>query len=176
MRPSLKTALLACLLATVGAHTTSAQKSGDAKSAASPENENPSGKINIAIPLHQPVKGIHLPFYDLGGKLKMQFDAETANRTSENVIEMTALKVETFDDNGKREMLVDFPTANYDLTNSQIESKDRVEVRRADFVLTGVGMKFDTKKRNGRFFSQIRMEILDRSHELPTSTPASNGP
>ncbi len=133
--------------------------------------DDQAGKMNIAIPLHQPVKGLHLPFYDLLGKIKMQFDAETANRTSENMVEMKALKIETFDDTGKRDMLVHFPQAVYDLNSAIIQSKEAVEVRRNDFVLTGVGMEFDTKKKQGRVFSQIRMEIFNRSVE----TNPSNG-
>ena len=149
------------------------------KSKGKPKSEqldDDAGKINIAIPLHQPVKGIHLPFYDLGGKLKMQFDAETANRTSDNMVEMKALKIETFDDKGQRDMLVHFPEANYDLASNVIKSDKSVEVRRNDFVLTGVGMEFDTKKRSGRVFSQIRMEIFNRAVDTTPTTPAPNGP
>ena len=133
--------------------------------------DDKASKMNIQIPLNKPVKGLHLPFYDLAGKLKMQFDAETANRTSENMVEMKALKIETFDDTGKRDMLVNFPQAIYDLNSSVIQSQDTVEVRRNDFVLTGKGMEFDTKKKQGRVFSQIRMEIFNRS----TETTPSNG-
>ncbi|MEO7932844.1 MAG: LPS export ABC transporter periplasmic protein LptC [Chthoniobacterales bacterium] len=140
--------------------------------------DNQAGKINIAVPLNQPVKGLHLPFYDFMGRLKMQFDAETANRTTDNVVEMKALKVETFDDKGQRDMLVHFPTATYDLSSSVIKSDDSVEVRRNDFVLTGVGMEFDSKKRAGRVLSKIRMEIFNRSAETsePSPTPTPNGP
>ncbi|HEX8372291.1 MAG TPA: LPS export ABC transporter periplasmic protein LptC [Chthoniobacterales bacterium] len=143
------------------------------KEKAAPED---SGKVNIAIPEGQPVKGIHLPFYDLTGKLKMQFDAEVANRTSDNIVDMTKLKIETFDQTGNRDMLVNFPRAVYDLGSSIIKSDEAVEVRRNDFVLTGVGMEFDTKKRSGRVFSQIRMEIFNRSGDISTPTPTPNGP
>ena len=139
-----------------------------------PEAKEETGKINIAIPLNEPVKGIHLPFYTPSGKLKMQFDAEGANRTSNNLVEMKVLKIETFDETGGRDMLVSLPEATYDTSSSVIKTEKNVEVRRHDFVLTGVGMEFNTKKQSGRVFSQIRMEIFNRSTDLPTSTP--NGP
>ncbi len=140
--------------------------------------DDQAGKVSIVIPKGQPVKGIHLPFYDLMGRLKMQFDAEIANRTDENLVDMKALKIETFDEKGQRDMLVHFPTATYDLSSSVIKSHDSVEVRRNDFVLTGVGMEFDSKKRSGRVFSKIRMEIFNRSAEtaLPTPTPKPDVP
>jgi hypothetical protein len=140
------------------------------------DGENDAEKINIVIPKNQPVKGIHLPFYDLAGKLKMQFDAETANRTSDNLVEMTALKIETFNAKGQRDMLVSFPQASFDMATNIIQSKESVEVRRSDFVLTGVGMEFNTKERSGRVFSQIRMEIFNRPVDTATPNPTPNGP
>lgn len=175
MLRSLRSTTLGFLILLLCCHLGWANEKGKGKPKAE-QLDDQAGKINIAIPLHQPVKGIHLPFYDLGGKLKMQFDAETANRTSDNVVEMTALKIETFNEKGERDMLVHFPEANYDLASNVIKSDKSVEVRRNDFVLSGVGMEFDTKKRSGRVFSQIRMEIFNRAVDTTQPTPAPNGP
>jgi len=144
----------------------------DLAAAKTEELTEDSNKINLAIPTKQPVKGLHLPIYDLKGKLKMQFDARTATRLEDDIVEMAGLRINIYDDAGRREMLVAFPLAFYELKTSLIKSKESVEVRRTDFVLTGVGMEFDTKKKAGRVFSQIRMEIFDR----PTDIPLSNDP
>lgn len=143
----------------------------DKKSAADQADElsEDASKINLAIPTKQPVKGLHLPIYDLKGALKMQFDARTATRLDDDIVEMGDLRIEIYDDTGRREMLVKFPVAQYDLKASLIKSKESVEIRRTDFVLTGVGMEFDTKKKAGRVFSQIRMEIFERPTDIPTS-------
>lgn len=141
-----------------------------------PKTDPDAPKFNLVVPPGQPAKGIHLPYYNLDGVLRMQFDAEGAVRTGQDTVDLTNLRIESFDETGACEMLITLPTATLNMTTSLISSTDNVTVKRRDFQISGKGMEFNTQEKSGRFFSNIRMEIFDRSSmqsnsNRPGSTP-----
>ncbi|HEY5894996.1 MAG TPA: LPS export ABC transporter periplasmic protein LptC [Chthoniobacterales bacterium] len=141
-----------------------------------PKSDPEAPKFDLVVPPGQPVKGIHLPYYNLDGVLRMQFDADGAVRTGQDTVDLTNLRIESFDESGASEMLISLPTATLNMTTNLISSTEDVTVKRRDFQITGKGMEFNTQEKSGRFFSNIRMEIFDRSSIQSHSNRSGSNP
>ncbi|HEY5752489.1 MAG TPA: LPS export ABC transporter periplasmic protein LptC [Chthoniobacterales bacterium] len=159
------------VVATSTLHAQDAEPKKKKKEKRTPDPDAP--KFNLVVPPGQPAKGIHLPYYNLEGVLRMQFDADGAVRTGEDTVDLTNLRIESFDDSGASEMLINLPTATLNMRTNLISSTDDVTVKRRDFQITGKGMEFNTQDKSGRFLSNTRMEIFDRS-SIQTKTDRSD--
>lgn len=132
--------------------------------------------IDVPMPNGRDAKGLKIPYRDEAGKLQMRFDIGVAKRIDDNHIEMSLLKVETFDAEGASEMVMDLPTSVLDLTTSVITAHEPVTIKREDFELTGNTMIFNTKTKQGGLGGQVRMLIYDLENETaqtPTTPPPS---
>jgi hypothetical protein len=144
-------------------------KSGS-KASASPTtaaSPGPAGDaikpLTIPVPAGQTVKGIKIPYFDLAGKLRMQFFADEALRIDDQRVKMSRLRVELMGEEGTDENLViDLPASELDLTTQVISSSDPVKITRSDFELEGASMEFDTRTRKGVMRGKVRMQIFDR--------------
>jgi len=138
-----------------------APASGEAAPAASPDAT--PRPISIPIPTGQTVKGIKIPYFDLEGRLRMQFHAEEALRLDEQSVQFARLTVEMKEGKeGDENLFIDLPASKLDLTTQVITSADPVTIRRSDFSLEGETMEFDTRTRRGVLRGKVRMQIFDR--------------
>lgn len=135
----------------------------------------PAKAIDIPVPKGHDAKGLKIPYFDGEGKLQMTFNIGVARRIDDNHIEMSELQVETFDEDGVREMAMDLPTSVLDLTTSVLTAQKQVTIKREDFELTGNTMIFNTKTKQGGLGGQVRMLIYNLENET-TPTPATPEP
>lgn len=106
-------------------------------------------------------KVVTIPFYDDEGKLQMGFKMETAYRVDIRYLQMTHLKIETFDEAGKPDLLINMPVSLFDIGASVVSSVDPVTIHRSDFEMTGTNMTFNTETRQGKFKGPARMVIFN---------------
>ena len=142
-----------------------------------PDGTEPKkGGIDIPIPINHSAQGVCFPIWT-GGKLQMRYNMEIAYRVDAEQLRLTQLKLETFDENGKSEMVNDKPQSMLNLQTRIITSADPVTVRRTDLELVGQNMTFDTQTRQGKFVGPVRVLIYQQENEaeLP-KTPKSPEP
>ena len=120
-------------------------------------------QFEIPIPVNHDALGIRIPVFDNAGKLQMYFNSEIAFRADDDHLRMTNLKIETFDDAGKSDMLIDMPKSVLDLNTRVLSSDEPVTIRRIDFEVTGGHMTFDTQTRQGKFNGAVRMLIFNNN-------------
>src|SRR5437879_5084788 len=134
------------------------KKKGEEKGA---EKQPP--KFDVMIPIKHNAKGVKLPYYDVHGKLQMNFEIEIATRIDNDHLQMKMAKMETYDEDGKQSMTIEMPVSILDLNTRVITSKKPVTVRRSDFEITGETMTFDTQIRAGKMIGKVRMLIFNRA-------------
>jgi len=154
-------ALLAALLA-----------AGILKAAPSPSPEaSPSQlhgkKIDLPVPVGEPVKGIKIPQYDEQGNLTMSLSAESARKLDENRVELGKLRVQ-FDDKAEKEIVVEIPHSFLDLETKMLVADSETLISREDFEIVGQGAEFDTAARKGVFKGHVRASFRN---EKPILTP-----
>ncbi len=140
-----------------------------------PKGDADSKYTDIPIPVNHDAKGVKIPSYDPAGKLQMYFNIDTAFRVDERHLKMANLKIETFDEAGKSDMLIDMPASMLDLKTRIISSVDPVTIHRADFEVVGGNMTFNTQTRQGKFEGPVRMLIFNHEdlNQSGGETPAN---
>jgi len=118
--------------------------------------------IAVPVPVGHKAYGIKLPDHDENGRLQMNFEIGTANRLSETEMEVSDLRIETFNEEGNPELVIEMPHSLFDLKTRVIFSAEPVTVHRADIEVTGGNMTFDTRTRQGRFSGPVRVLIHNR--------------
>jgi hypothetical protein len=130
----------------------------------------PKRRITVPAPVGRPVKGMRLPLYDAQGKVEVELDIESAKLLDERNAEMNTVSIQTFNQQDGKEIKVDLKTARVNLDTEIFTSKDPVSVSRQDFQLTGDGMEFNVKTRQGKVLGNVRMVIYDRSELQKTES------
>lgn len=137
-----------------------------------PPADDGSG-INLPIAIGHEAKGVKLPYIDAKGRLQMNFTIGVVHRTDEVHLEMASLLIQTYDDEGKPDMVFDLPTSLYDVKTHILTSDHPVRIRRSDFDLTGDTMEFNTTTRQGVLRGSVRMLIFNRDEmSTPSKTPS----
>jgi lipopolysaccharide assembly outer membrane protein LptD (OstA) len=157
MRLSRKSALLA-LAAALGATQAVAQKPAAKKEKAA---ENKEEALDLPIPKGQPQKGVKVPLYGANGKLKMNFEIGIGTYIDEENIKLEKLRVETYRDDGSRELDMDLPDAVYNKRTKTISSQTKVLIKREDFEVTGNTMAFNIETREGTLGGGVKMLVYN---------------
>jgi len=132
-------------------------------------------QFEIPVPVGHDALGLRIPVYDLSGKLQMYFNSEIAFRVDDGHLNLTNLKIETYDDAGKSDMMIDMPKSVLDLNTRILSSEEPVTIHRSDFEVTGSHMTFDTQTRQGKFASPVHMLIFNNNDdETGETTPGEN--
>jgi hypothetical protein len=76
---------------------------------------------------------------------------------------MKLVKMQTYDETGKMEMMIDLPSSSLDLTTRIVTSDEPVTIRRSDFEITGETMVFDTQTKSGKLAGKVKMLIFNLS-------------
>lgn len=137
------------------------------------EESDASGRINLPIQKGHDSFGLKIPYENAEGVLQMIFKVGRASRLDEDHVQMAELEVETFDDDGKSEMVIDLPVSILDLNTRLLTTESKVTIRRSDFEITGNSMEFDTKTKQGRLAGNVRMLIFEQLEPKSTEAPSS---
>ena len=120
------------------------------------------GLKSIPLTVGHEAKGLVLPNYDLRGHLLGRFEANTAARLDENHVRFTGLKMITFDAQEKPDFNVDMADAVLNLETRVIDSKQRTNIKRADFEIAGDTMQFNTLTHQGTLVGNVHMTIFNQ--------------
>ena len=114
--------------------------------------------FDVPMPVNMPVKGIKIPHRNEAGKLVMTIEAEIATKVDEQHVDMQNMKIESFDDDGKR-INIEMPHSTFDLETRILTGDSHALIRREDFEITGDAVEFNTKTRYAILRGKIRMVI-----------------
>ncbi|HEY0791820.1 MAG TPA: hypothetical protein VGD78_12225 [Chthoniobacterales bacterium] len=125
----------------------------------------PSGRrFDLPVPVGHEVKGLRVPLRTNEGRLDMLFDMESATRLDQENIEMHTVVIQTYNqETSQPDVKIDLHTAVMNLDHNLLTSKERILVSRNDFELTGDGLQFNSKNRQGRVTGNVRMVIYNRA-------------
>ncbi|MDR3405463.1 MAG: hypothetical protein P4L99_23410 [Chthoniobacter sp.] len=140
-----------------------AKKPKTARSAT--EDTNAPKKMDVPVVEGHPSKGLRIPYYDSTGKHDMQFNIGVATRLDDNHVAFTDLQIETFNEQGEHEMSINMPTSVMNTDTSVITTEHHVDIRRADFDLTGETMIFNTRTKQGGLGGHVHMTIYNLDDE-----------
>lgn len=133
-------------------------------------------KIDLPVPIGHEVKGLRVPLRTSEGKMDLLFDMESATRLDQQNVEMHTASIQTFDQqSSKPDVKIDLQKSVMNMETNVITSQDPILVTRSDFQLTGDGMEFNSKTRQGRILGNIRMLIYNRN-ELQKKSQDSQPP
>jgi hypothetical protein len=120
-------------------------------------------KIVLPVPIGHDVRGLRLPIRDDDGKITFRMDVEWARRLDEQNVQMRSSIIQTYNqETYKPDAKVELKTSVMNMETNEIVSHDPVVVSREDFRLTGDGMEFNTKTRQGRVIGNVRLIIYNR--------------
>jgi hypothetical protein len=138
-----------------------------AADSSSTSTSNNASKIDLPVPVGEPVKGIKIPQYDEKGNLTMSLTADVAQKLDERQVELTKLKV-LFNDKEQKEIVVEIPHSMLDLESKKLIADSETVITREDFEITGQTAEFDTVARKGIFKGHVRASFRnDNSPILP---------
>ncbi len=143
----------------------------DAKAGAKPDGKTAKGSgkkdanLNLPVPPGQPQKGLKIPVYDGNGKLTMNFHIGTATWIDDENIKMQEMHIETFNEDGSRDIDMEMPDAMLNNKTHDLTSKVRVNVKRDDFEITGNSMTFNLETRQGTLGGGVKMLIYNLADE-----------
>ena len=117
-------------------------------------------RFEMPVPVGMPVNGLKVPQYDQDGKLLMLFEAATATKVNEEVVEMDSLKLESLDSEGQK-IFVELPQAVFNLKTNLLTGDKTATIRREDFEITGDSIEFNTQTRFGILRGNVKMVITN---------------
>ena len=124
-------------------------------------------KIDLPVPVGEPVKGIKVPQYDDQGKLTMSLNAETALKLDDRKVELGKLKV-LFSEKDEKEITVEIPHSILDMESKVLVADSETVIRREDFEIVGQSAEFDTFSRSGTFKGKVHASFQNGApSELP---------
>ncbi len=150
--------LVAALGWPAGAAEPSASPSPSAK-----EKKGALGAGGVPLPIGHEIKGLVLPDYNLEGQLQARFEAAVAKRLDANLIQFSGLKATTYTPENALDLEIVIPTSTLDINTRVITSQARTTIRRADFIISGDSLRFDSNARQGTLTGNVRMVITDQS-------------
>jgi hypothetical protein len=151
---------------------TSKKKKSEATAAAEKEKEKEEKRLPFPLPVGHGGKGLAIPYLDGSARKTMNFVIGTAERRDADTVEMGELKIETFNEEGGSEMIIDLPISKLDLTTRVISTDKSVHIHCDEFDLTGERMIFNTTTKRGTLEGRVRMIIFNQDNE-PEPDPAA---
>jgi hypothetical protein len=117
-------------------------------------------KIDLPVPVGEPVKGIKIPQYDEKGKMTLCLTADTAKKLDEHQVELSKLKVQ-FTEKEDQEIIVEIPHSILDLETKILTADTETTIHRPDFEIVGESATFDTIARQGSFKGHVHASFLN---------------
>ena len=128
-------------------------------------------KIEIPVSKDHDAKGLKIPYFDSDGIKQMFFTIGVASKIDEENVGLAETQIETFDDDGASEMTIDLPQSVLNVNTNVISTKKHVEIKRADFSLTGETMEFNMKTKQGNLGGGVKMLIYNLEEEEVPAAP-----
>ena len=122
------------------------------------ESPAESERFEMPVPVGMPVNGLKVPQYDQDGKLLMLFEAVTATKVSDDIVEMDSVQLEALDSEGQK-IFVELPQAVFNLKTNLLTGDKTATIRREDFEITGDSIEFNTQTRFGILRGNVKMVI-----------------
>ena len=144
-------------------HEAAKKGTGDKKPAENTQ-DGQEGFESVPMPINMPVKGIKIPHRNEAGKLVLTIEAEIATKVDEQHVDMQNMKIESFDDDGKK-INIEMPHSVFDLETRILTGDRQALIRREDFEITGDAVEFNTKTRYAILRGKIRMVIQSANLE-----------
>jgi hypothetical protein len=127
------------------------------------DDNGPSRRIDLPVPIGHDVKGLRLPVRNDQGKIEMQFDVESARRLDEQNVEMHTVTIQTYNQQTlKPDAKIQLISSTMNLDSEQISTKEPVRITRDDFFLTADSGEFNSKTRQGTVYGNIHLVIYNR--------------
>lgn len=116
----------------------------------------------LAIPLVEgfPSFGLRIPDMDDKGRLRSIFVIGAVSRVNDREVQIKESYLETYGEDGSRDMGVELPEARLDLVSRVLVAKVPVTIRRDEFEVTGATMEFNTLTKEGGFGGPVKMRIF----------------
>jgi len=143
------------------------QKILSATPSATPGEQN---LTNIPLPIGHEAKGLVLPDFDLEGRLRGRFEAESAKRLDEVHIGFHVLKITTYTPENQPDLTIELSESILNLKTRILSSNERSTIKRADFNIVGDSVEFDTNTRTGKLVGNVKMVITSQSKLLANPT------
>lgn len=121
----------------------------------------PAPKVKIPVIKDHPSKGLWIPYFDGTGKRQMDFQIAIAERMDEALLRLTDMDVQTYNEQGEKDMKINLPTSFYNTDTSAITTDYHVKITREDFQLEGETMIFYTNTKQGALGGGVRMLIYN---------------
>jgi len=129
------------------------------------DDNGPSRRIDLPVPIGHDVKGLRLPVRNDQGKVEMQFDVESARRIDDQNIEMHTVTIQTYNQQSfKPDAKIDLESSTMNLDTEEITTKEPLRITREDFFLTADAGHFNSKTRQGTVFGNIHLVIYNRNN------------
>jgi len=141
-----------------------AKKAAAEKKQAGKGQAEEEGFESVPMPINMPVKGIKIPHRNEEGKLVMTIEAEIATKLDDQHVDMQNMKIESFDDDGKK-INIELPHSIFNLETRMLTGDQHALIRREDFEITGDSVEFNTKTRYAVLRGKIRMVIQSANLE-----------
>ena len=122
----------------------------------------------------QTIKNFRLPEYNSDGTLQHQLYGETATFLADNIIQLTGLKIEIFNE-GEVVARVFSPECAYAPTQKKAASKDHIRIVTGRGIVTGDGFAWNGQNAQFQIFNNAKV-ILDSSLDEALSEPAAPEP
>lgn len=122
----------------------------------------------------QTIKNFRLPEYGSDGRLQHQLYGETATFLADNIIQLTGLKIEIFNE-GEVVARVFSPECAYAPTQKKAASKDHIRIVTGRGIVTGDGFAWNGENAQFQIFHNAKV-ILDASLDEALSEPAASEP
>lgn len=140
-----------------------AAKGGGAK-----ESEFSEGNEPLRIPVLEGDSTLGLAMPEMqDGKLRSFFSIEKVSRVSERKVRMEGGYLEFFEEDGGLEFAIELSDAVIEEDTRMIVATVPVTVRKPTFELTGMGLEFDTRTRQGGLKGPVKMLIFSDDSEEP---------
>lgn len=128
-----------------------------------PDNKSTNGqKIDLPVPIGEPVKGIKIPQYDENGKLTMNLIADDAKKLDDSHVEFGKLKVQ-FSGNDEKDIVVEIPHSILNLESKVLVADSETTITRDDFQIVGQSAEFNTSSRRGEFKGRVHASFSNPS-------------
>ena len=177
--PSFRKSAMIALAAALGASQVAAQKGDEKKGKGGGKKEtkaatgNADDPLELPIPKGKPQKGLKVPIYGSNGKLDMTFTIGVATLMDQENVKLQELRVETYKEDGSRELDINLPDAMFNKKTKIISAQAKVVIKRDDFEVTGNSVSFNVQTRQGTLGGGVKMLI----HNLgETADPQSDKP
>ncbi len=129
-------------------------------SAATPADQATNQKIDLPVPIGEPVKGIKIPQYDEAGKMTFCLTADTAKKLNDHQVELEKLKVQ-FNEKEDKEIIVEIPHSILNLDTKILTADSETTIHRQDFEIVGQNAVFNTLSRGGSFQGHVHASFLN---------------